>query len=93
MDLLDRNELVRDEDAFFHLKELAEKEAILAGISSGAVVFKSVELANEMESGTIVTVFPDGAWKYLSDSKHDKHGRQYGYHPLKKSDKLTGALL
>jgi len=67
MSLLDRNEFVQDEDAFIHLRDLAEKEAILAGISSGAVVFKAIELANEMEDGTIVTVFPDGAWKYLSE--------------------------
>lgn len=67
MDLLDANEMVQDEEAFIHLKRLAEEEAILAGISSGAVIFKSLEVAKAMESGTIVTVFPDGAWKYLSE--------------------------
>lgn len=65
--LLDSNEFVKDIDAFIHLKELAEKEAILAGISSGAVIFKAVEIAKELDFGTIVTVFPDGAWKYLSE--------------------------
>lgn len=67
MDILDASEFVRDEDAFIYLKELAEKEAILAGISSGAAIFKAVEVAKSMKSGTIVTVFPDNAWKYLSE--------------------------
>lgn len=67
MNLLDMNEFVQDEEAFIYLKELAEKEAILAGISSGAVIFKAVEIAKKMDFGTIVTVFPDGAWKYLSE--------------------------
>ncbi|MDP1809487.1 MAG: cysteine synthase family protein [Actinomycetota bacterium] len=67
MDLLDANELVEDEEAFFYLKRLAEEEAVLAGISSGAVIYKSLEIAKTMKAGTIVTVFPDGAWKYLSE--------------------------
>ena len=67
MDLLDESEFVKDEEAFVYLKRLAEEEAILAGISSGAVIYKTLEFAAKMKSGTIVTVFPDGAWKYLSE--------------------------
>lgn len=67
LSLLDMSEFVKDEEAFMALKELAEKEAILAGISSGAVIYKAIELAKTMSSGTIVTLFPDGAWKYLSE--------------------------
>jgi len=67
LNLLDMSEFVKDEEAFIALKELAEKEAILAGISSGAVIYKAIELAKQMSSGTIVTIFPDGAWKYLSE--------------------------
>ncbi len=66
-DILDGNELVQDKEAFMALKRLAEEEAILAGISSGAVIAKAIEVAESMDSGTIVTVFPDGAWKYLSE--------------------------
>lgn len=65
-DQIDENEFVQDEDAFAMLKELMEKEGIFAGISSGAVMFKVVELVKRMKEGTIVTVFPDGGWKYLS---------------------------
>ena len=65
--LIDSSEFVRDEEAFTSLKDLAEKEAILAGISSGAVLFKALEMARGMKRGNIVVVFPDGAWKYLSE--------------------------
>jgi [CysO sulfur-carrier protein]-thiocarboxylate-dependent cysteine synthase len=67
LNLLDGNEFVQDEGAFTALKRLAEEEAILAGISSGAVMIKALEEAEQMKSGVIVTVFPDGAWKYLSE--------------------------
>lgn len=67
LSLLDMSEFVKDEEAFIALKELAEKEVILAGISSGAVIYKAIELAKQMSSGTVVTIFPDGAWKYLSE--------------------------
>ncbi|MCK4267579.1 MAG: cysteine synthase family protein [Actinomycetia bacterium] len=65
--ILSDNDLVQDEEAFIALKRLADEEAILAGISSGAVIFKALEIAETMKSGVIVTVFPDGAWKYLSE--------------------------
>lgn len=64
---IDRNELVKDEDAFQAVKDLTEKEAIFAGISSGAVMHVAVKIAREMKEGVIVTVLPDGGWKYLSE--------------------------
>ena len=66
MDRIDESFVVKDEDAFAMLKTLLEKEAILAGISSGAVLHVVEKIAARMDAGTIVTVFPDGAWKYLS---------------------------
>lgn len=67
MNVLDASEFVKDQEAFIALKRLAEEEAILAGISSGAVIAKALEKAETMPSGIIVTLFPDGAWKYLSE--------------------------
>lgn len=66
LDQIDESIIVGDVDAFTMLRTLLEKEAILAGISSGAVMQIALKLANDMDKGTIVTVFPDGAWKYLS---------------------------
>lgn len=67
LSLIDGSEFVRDEDAFIALRELAEKEGLFAGISSGAVLYTALEIAKDMEGGVIVTVLADGGWKYLSE--------------------------
>lgn len=67
MSVLDGNELIRNEEAFAYVQELARKEGILSGISCGAAVAKCVKHARTMDSGTIVTVLPDAGWKYLSE--------------------------
>ncbi len=85
LDLLDGNEFVQDKEAFAALKRLADEEAILAGISSGAVVAKALEVARDLDSGTIVTIFPDGAWKYLSE-------RIWTDSPEEVSKRFTGPL-
>jgi cystathionine beta-synthase len=58
---------VTDKDAFRVAKDLAQKEGILAGGSSGANVWAAIELAKKIEGpATIVTVLPDSGIKYLS---------------------------
>ena len=57
---------VRDEDAFAMCRELARKEGLFVGMSSGAAMAGTFRLAREMEEGTIVTVFSDGGERYLS---------------------------
>lgn len=52
-------------------KQLLEKEAIFAGLSSGAVIHQATKVASEMEVGNIVVVLADGGWKYLSMSLWD----------------------
>lgn len=66
MGLIDENIIVKDIEAFVATKKLLEAEAIFAGISSGAVAYEAVKLAKRIDGGTIVTVFPDSGWKYLS---------------------------
>ena len=39
---------------------------VFAGISSGAAVAGAAKVAATMDAGTIVTLLPDGGWKYLS---------------------------
>ena len=46
--------------------ELLKKEGIFAGQSSGAAAFEAAKLAREIGQGNIVTILPDGGWKYLS---------------------------
>ncbi len=46
---------------------LAREEGLFGGISSGAAMAAALEVAKNMNGGTIVTVFPDGGDKYLSE--------------------------
>jgi len=58
---------VKDRDAFYVTRQLARKEGILAGGSSGANVWAAIELAKTLTTpATIVTIIPDGGVKYLS---------------------------
>ena len=65
-DLLDRRSVVRPRESIEWTRRLADECGILAGISSGAVMSGAARMAEEMDSGTIVALFPDGGWKYLS---------------------------
>ncbi|PLR78064.1 cysteine synthase [Bacillus sp. V3-13] len=58
---------VLDADAFFLVKELAAKEGLLVGSSSGAAMHAALEEAKTAKPGTnIVVIFPDGSERYLS---------------------------
>ena len=64
---------VKDEDAMKTAKELARKEGILVGISSGAAVYAAAELAKreEKKGKTIVALLPDTVERYLSTGIYD----------------------
>lgn len=64
--VLDRKFLVNASDSLRATRELTEKEAIFAGISSGAVIHVAQRIAAELERAEIVCLLPDGGWKYLS---------------------------
>ncbi|MFC3883012.1 PLP-dependent cysteine synthase family protein [Bacillus songklensis] len=58
---------ISDMDAFKRVKELARREGILAGSSSGAALHAALlEAENAKEGTNIVTIFPDGSERYLS---------------------------
>ncbi|KSU83832.1 O-acetylserine dependent cystathionine beta-synthase [Fictibacillus enclensis] len=58
---------VMDTDAFSRVKELAQKEGILVGSSSGAALHAALlEAETAAEGSSIVTIFPDGSDRYLS---------------------------
>jgi cysteine synthase A len=64
---LDRIVQVRDEDAKATARELARKEGIFVGVSSGAAVFAALEVAKELGKGKkVVTMAPDFGERYLS---------------------------
>lgn len=64
--VLDRKFLVNASDSLRATRELTEKEAIFAGISSGAVIHVAQRIAAELDRAEIVCLLPDGGWKYLS---------------------------
>ncbi|MGH2460476.1 MAG: PLP-dependent cysteine synthase family protein [Chloroflexota bacterium] len=66
LDLLDGKIVCGSGDALEGQRQLALREGIFAGISSGAVVYGALRLARNLERGTIVALFADGVWKYLS---------------------------
>ncbi|MFB5165001.1 cysteine synthase family protein [Parageobacillus toebii] len=58
---------IRDEDSFKWVKELAEKEGLLVGSSSGAAFHAALLEAKKAKPGTnIVVIFPDSSERYLS---------------------------
>ncbi len=66
MSLADGFIAVKDEEAFAMVKALARKEGIFVGSSSGAAMAAALKLSEKIDSGNIVTVFPDRGDRYFS---------------------------
>lgn len=71
-DILDQNiyddiVVVSDKDALSTAKDLAKKEGLMCGISSGSNVFGALKLAKKLGKGkNVVTILPDTAERYFS---------------------------
>ena len=63
---LHRKLVIADEIAYSAARMLALKEGIFAGMSSGAAVAGALQLAVEIDTGTIVVILPDRGDRYLS---------------------------
>lgn len=63
--LADENLEVRTEDSFAMVKRLAAEEGLLVSPSAGAAVTAALQVARTLTEGTVVTVLPDNAAKYL----------------------------
>ena len=66
--LADADLRVGTEDAHRCVKRLAREAGLMVGISSGAALAATLQVARTLERGVIVTVFPDGAEKYLTEN-------------------------
>jgi cysteine synthase len=68
LSMVDRVELVTNEESIEMARRLAKEEGILSGISCGAAVAAAVRLAKEpeMKGKTLVTILPDSGERYLS---------------------------
>jgi cysteine synthase B len=63
----DQNIEISTEAAHCYARELGRREGLLVGISAGAALACALKVASTLEKGVIVTVFPDGGDKYLSE--------------------------
>ncbi len=66
--LADEDLGVGSEESYALVRRLAREEGLLVGISSGAALAATLTVAKRLREGVVVTVFPDGAEKYLSES-------------------------
>jgi cysteine synthase A len=65
--------IIEDDEAIKASKDLALKEGILCGISSGTNVAAAIKLAKKLGKGkTVVTVLPDTAERYFSTPLFEK---------------------
>lgn len=72
MDIYSDIFVVTDEQALQSAKDLASKEGLMCGISSGSNVFAAIRLARKLGKGkTVVTVLPDTAERYFSTPLFD----------------------
>jgi cysteine synthase A len=68
LDLVDEIFKVKDDDALQTARQLAQKEGLLVGISSGAAAYAAIEIAKRPENKgkLIVVILPDTGERYLS---------------------------
>jgi cysteine synthase A len=70
--LADEVMMIKDDEAFATVRVLAETEGVLGGGSSGAAAAAARRVAEKLGAGKrIVTLFPDGAERYMSQGIFD----------------------
>jgi cysteine synthase B len=70
--LADCNLEIETEAAQVCARRLGREEGLLVGVSAGAALEAALKVANDLDEGIIVTVFPDSGDKYLSESFWDR---------------------
>lgn len=73
-DVADENLFVKTERSYALVRRLAAEEGLLVGVSSGAALAASLDIAARLRHGVIVTIFPDGGSKYLSETFWETEG-------------------
>ena len=74
VEIIDEIIQVSNDDAMETARQLAAKEGILVGISSGAAMWAAIQLSQrpENKSKTIVVILPDAAGRYISTEMFDR---------------------
>jgi S-sulfo-L-cysteine synthase (O-acetyl-L-serine-dependent) len=65
--LADEDVRIATERAYTFTRRLASEEGMLVGVSSGAALAASLDLAGRIGEGVIVTIFPDSGTRYLTE--------------------------
>jgi len=63
---LDEKKNIADEEAFETARQLAQKEGLFVGMSSGAAMAVALKEAGRIKNGVIVVILPDSGERYLS---------------------------
>jgi cysteine synthase B len=65
--LADENLAITTEEAHTMTRRLAREEGLFVGISAGAAAAAALKVAETLNSGAVVTIFPDAGYKYVSE--------------------------
>jgi len=63
---IDETVMVETEDAYKMARNIIREEGIFVGMSSGAAMYAALKIAEKINSGNIIVIFPDRGEKYLS---------------------------
>src|ERR1700759_2532257 len=86
-DLIDHFEKVTDKDAALMTREIARKEGIFAGNSTGSAIAGVLQMKDKFKEGDLVVViFPDHGTRYLGKMYNEDWLRDRGF---LKDEKLT----
>jgi cysteine synthase B len=66
--LADEDIRISTERAYALTRQLATEEGLLVGVSSGAALAATLDVASRLREGVIVTIFPDSGTRYLTES-------------------------
>ncbi len=70
---------VSDRDSFVTARKLAKTQGILAGGSSGMVLFAAASYVAKLKSAVVVMLFPDSGKSYLTKLYSDNWMREFGF--------------
>ena len=66
-ELPDRTLEIPTEEAYSMVRRLGQEEGLFVGISSGAATVAALQVAEQLDRGVVVTIFPDAGYKCLSE--------------------------
>lgn len=70
-ELIDEHIMIDTEEAFAVARRIVNEEGIFVGMSSGAAMLAALKVAERIDKGRIVVIFPDRGEKYLSTTLFD----------------------